>query len=183
MSRKTAPPSASRSGARGAPARGARPRADAREWLGGIRFSGFAAIMLALVVLAVAVLAPTVATYVGQRQKIAALQESVQVTEDEIAALERERERWKDPAYITAQARERLYYVKPGEVRFLVVDDLEEAETPQDPEPVSSEVEERQSDWIGSILRSVVGAGTAQTAMEITIGVPDDPAVTETPAP
>ncbi|WP_238439565.1 FtsB family cell division protein [Microbacterium sp. JZ31] len=175
MSRKTAPPSASR--------RLPRRATDAREWLGGIRFSGFTAIMLGLVVLGVAVLSPTVATYVEQRQKIAAMQESVQVTKDEIAALERERERWKDPAYITTQARERLYYVKPGEVRFLVIDDLEATQTPQDPEPVSAEVEEKSSDWTGSLLRSIVGAGTAETAMEITIGVPDDPAVTETPAP
>ncbi|GAA1727071.1 septum formation initiator family protein [Microbacterium paludicola] len=137
--------------------------------------------MLGLVVLAVLVLAPTVSTYVEQRQKIAALQESVQVTKDEIAALERERDRWKDPAYITTRARERLYYVKPGEVRFLVIDDLEETDTPQDPEPVSAEVEERKSDWIGGLLRSVMGAATARNAVEITVGVPD-PAPAETPA-
>ncbi|MFL0410480.1 septum formation initiator family protein [Microbacterium paludicola] len=181
MSRKTAPPSASRGAS---PRRGASPagrRTDAREWLGSIRFSGFAAIMLGLVVLAVLVLAPTVATYVEQRQKIAALQESVQVTKDEIATLERERDRWKDPAYITTQARERLYYVKPGEVRFLVIDDLEETDTPQDPEPVSAEVEERKSDWIGGLLRSVMGAATARNAVEITVGVPD-PTPAETPA-
>lgn len=184
MSRRPAPPSAS---ARAAPRRDDRPArgraADAREWLGGIRFSGFAAIMLALVVLAVLVLAPTVATYVEQRQKIAAMQEAVQVTHEEITELESERERWKDPAYIATQARERLYYVKPGEVRFLVLDDLEETETPEDPEPVSADVEERPADWMGSLMRSLVGAGTARTAMEMTIGVPDDEAPAETPAP
>ncbi|WP_345751028.1 FtsB family cell division protein [Microbacterium rhizophilus] len=181
MSRKTAPSSASR----GASARRTpRPGADAREWLGGIRFSGFAAIMLGLVVLAVAVLAPTVATYVEQRQKIAALEEAVQVTHAEIADLERERDRWKDPAYITTQARERLYYVKPGEVRFLVIDDLEEVETPQDPEPISAEVEEKHADWAGGLLRSVVAAGTSRNAMEITIGQPDVPSPpSEAPAP
>jgi cell division protein FtsB len=139
--------------------------------------------MLALVVLGVAVLAPSVGTYVEQRQKIAAMQESVQVTKDEIASLERERERWKDPAYITTQARERLYYTKPGEVRFLVIDDLEDEETPQDPAPVSAEVEEKKSDWIGGLLRSLVGAGTAQSAMEITVGVPDQPQPSQPPAP
>lgn len=181
MTRRPAPPSPSpRTARRAAPAA---PAPDAREWLGGIRFSAFTGIMLLLVVLAVLILTPTVATYVEQRQKIAALAESVQVTKDEIAELERERERWKDPAYITTQARERLYYVKPGEVRFLVINDLEDAETPQDPEPVSAEVEEKQSDWLGGLLRSFAGAGTAQTAMEITIGVPDEPTPTDTPAP
>ncbi|MER7796723.1 septum formation initiator family protein [Microbacterium sp. NPDC096154] len=167
MRAQPAPSSVSPGGSpgRGRGARAAGTAADARDWLGGIRFSGFAAIMLGLVVLAVLVLAPSVATYVEQRQKIAALQEAVQVTQDEIAALERERERWKDPAYITAQARERLYYTKPGEVRFLVIDDLEETETPQDPEPVSADVEEKQSDWMDGLLRSVLGAGTSRSAM------------------
>ncbi len=45
----------------------------------------------------------------------------------------RERERWKDPAYITTQARERLYYVKPGEVVYLVDNDLAAAsDVPQE---------------------------------------------------
>lgn len=180
MSRKPAPPSASRGSAAQAPAgRGA----GARDWLGSIRFSGFAAIMLGLVVLGVMVLAPTVATYVEQRQKIAALEEAVQLTREEIAQLERERDRWNDPAFITAQARERLYYVKPGEVSFLIVDDLDQAEVPPDPEPVSPEVEERPADWTGALLRSIVGAGTAEAAMELEIGVPDEPEPTPTPAP
>lgn len=179
MSRKTAPPSVSRVRAAGAPGRAA----DTRDWLGGIRFSGFAAIMLGLVVLGVLVLAPTVSTYVEQRQKVAALREAVQLTRDEIAELERDRERWNDPAFITAQARERLYYVRPGEVSFLILDDLDRAEVPDDPRPVSADVEERPADWMGGLLRSIVGAGTAQTAMEITIGVPDEPEPTGTPAP
>ena len=186
MTRRPAPSSASgrRPARQGRSATGSVATvADAREWLGGIRFSAFTAIMLGLVVLAVLVLTPTVATYVEQRQKIAALTESVQVTEGEIADLERERERWKDPAYITTQARERLYYVKPGEVRFLVIDDLDDATVPSDPEPVSAEVEERESDWIGGLLRSLAGAATAQNAVEITIGQPDEPQPAQTPAP
>jgi len=182
VTKRPAPPSPSPGRGRGA-SRSAAATPDAREWLGGIRFSAFTGIMLLLVVLAVLILTPSVATYVEQRQKIAALAESVQVTQDEITALERERERWKDPAYITTQARERLYYVKPGEVRFLVIDDLDETDAPQDPDPVSAEVEEQKSDWIGGLLRSFAGAGTAQTAMEITIGVPDGPSPTESPAP
>jgi len=174
VSRKPAPPPASRSRA-SRPARSSGTTADAREWLGSIRFSGFAAIMLCLVVLAVMVLAPTVATYVEQRQKIAALQEAVQVTHDEIAELERERERWKDPAYIATQARERLYYMKPGEVSFIVYDDLGEAEVPREPEPVSAEVEETTTDWMTSLLRSLAAAGAAKQAVEITVGVPDEP--------
>src|SRR5690606_12538886 len=99
-------------------------------WLGGIRLSGFMVIMLGLVVLAAFVLVPTLGTYIDQRQQIAALEESVELTQAQVAELERERERWNDPAYITTQARERLYYVKPGEIVYLVDDDLDPVERP-----------------------------------------------------
>ncbi|MBY0687408.1 septum formation initiator family protein [Microbacterium marinilacus] len=139
--------------------------------------------MLGLVVLGVLVLAPSVSTYVEQRQKIAALQESVQVTKEEVAELERERDRWNDPTYIMTQARERLYYTNPNEVSFLIVDDLEQTDVAREPEPVSAEVEEKQADWMGGMLRSLVAAGTAKSAVEVTVGIPDEPEPGETPTP
>ena len=99
-------------------------RVDVRAWAGGIRFSAFTAIMLGLVVLAVFTLVPTVGTYLGQRQQIAALAHSVQVSEADVATLQQQKDRWNDPAYVTSQARERLYYVRPGEVVYLVDNDL-----------------------------------------------------------
>jgi len=135
-----------------------------RDWASGIRLSGFMVIMLSLVVLGAWVLVPTLGTYIDQRQKIAALEASVQVSADEIEALEQVRERWDDPAYITTQARERLYYVKPGEVTYLVDNDLDPASLPQEQAPVSDELEERPADWMPQLLRSVAGAGLAQNA-------------------
>lgn len=143
-----------------------RRTATARQWLGGIRLSGFTLIMLGLVVLGAFVLVPTVSTYVEQRQKIAALEESVRLTEAEIADLEAEQERWRDPAYITAQARERLYYGKPGEVVYLIDNDLDASQLPRDADPVSDEVEEAPADWMAQLLRSVVAAGLTQTAVD-----------------
>ena len=139
-------------------------RSSAREWLARLRLSGFTMIMLALVVLGALVLVPTVSTYVEQRQKIAALEESVQLTQSEIDALEDEQQRWGDEAYIMAQARERLYYTKPGEVPYLIVNDLDESEQPQDAEPISDEVEEARSDWGGQLLRSITEAGLPERA-------------------
>ncbi|MFD5215587.1 septum formation initiator family protein [Microbacterium sp. NPDC058345] len=139
---------------------------DVREWASGIRLSGFAAIMLSLVVLGTWVLVPTVGTYLDQRQRIAALQDAVQVTEDQISALEQERVRWDDPAYITTQARERLYYVKPGEVVYLVDNDLDPADLPPEQREVSDEIEERPADWMPQLLRSITGTGLAKTAVE-----------------
>ncbi|GAA5150457.1 hypothetical protein GCM10025768_15410 [Microbacterium pseudoresistens] len=135
-----------------------------REWVGGIRLSGFMVIMLSLVILGAWVLVPTFGTYLDQRQKIAALEQTVKLSGERIAELEQERDRWDDPAYITTQARERLYYYQPGEILYLVQNDLDPAARPKDPAPVSDEVQEKGSDWMPQLLRSLTGAGLAQPA-------------------
>lgn len=137
---------------------------DVREWASGIRLSAFSVIMLSLVVLGAWVLVPTIGTFIDQRQKIAALESSIQVSQDQITALENERVRWTDPAYITTQARERLYYVKPGEVVYLVDNDLDPAALPREQEPVSDTLEEKPADWMPQLLRTLTSAGLSQTA-------------------
>lgn len=135
-----------------------------REWASGIRLSAFSVIMLSLVVLGAWVLVPTLGTFIDQRQKITALEHSIQVSEDEITALENERDRWSDPAYITTQARERLYYVKPGEVVYLIDNDVDPAALPQEQTPVSDTLEETPSDWMPQLLRTLTAAGLSDTA-------------------
>ncbi len=184
MAKTTAPssrPSTSTADAsRRRPVAGRRP-VDVRGWLGGIRLSGFMVIMLGLVVLAAFVLVPTIGTYVDQRQQIAALEAAVRLSHEEVADLKAQRERWQDPAYITTQARERLYYVKPGEVVYLVDNDLPPELAPQERAPVSDQVEAAQTDWMSQLVRSVTEAGLAQTVAPVTFGVPD-PTPTGTPA-
>lgn len=174
MARRTAPPSRA-----ARPARERRP-VDVRGWLGGIRLSGFMVIMMGLVVLAAFVLVPTIGTYVDQRQQLAALAASVALSQEELEDLEAQRDRWRDPAYITTQARERLYYVRPGEVVYLVDNDLTDAQVPQEEAPVSEEVEQTRTDWMAQLVRSVTEAGLAQTVRVLEIGVSDE-APEETP--
>ncbi|CAH0197021.1 septum formation initiator family protein [Microbacterium sp. Bi128] len=164
---------------------GSRPprarRVDVREWLGGLRISGFVVIMLGLVVLGTFVLVPTVGTYMDQRQQIQALQSAVALSQSEVADLQSQRERWSDPAYITTQARERLYYTLPGEVVYLIDDDLPASEAPQEQQDVSADVGQTRTDWMSQLVRSVTSAGAAQVVAPA-IGVPD-PAPDASPAP
>src|ERR1700712_477842 len=90
----------------------ARPAA----WLRNFRLSGFALSLLLLVVAALLVLATPLKTLIEQQQQIAALQQSVDSAQASVDELNGEVARWSAPAYIEAQARERLYYVKPGDV-------------------------------------------------------------------
>ncbi len=144
------------------------PQVTVREWTGGIRLSAFSVIMLSLVVFGVWALVPTFGTFLDQRQKIAALEEAVQVTEDRLAELEQQRERWNDPRYISTQARERLFYVRPGEIIYLIDNDLDLIDVPAAIGPVSDQIVVREADWMPQLLRSLTGAGLTRTAVAVT---------------
>ncbi len=134
-------------------------------WLRGIRFSGFSLLMMGLLVLGVVVLAPNIKAFVEQRQQIADLSSQLA---DDTATVERltsERERWDDSTFVMTQARERFFYVKPGEVSFLVINDLDAAVLADVDEPVSDELTTTDVDWTESLLASLL---TAAYADEVT---------------
>ena len=81
------------------------------------RWGAIALVAMVLLVL----LAPTMRSYFVQRSDIAALERQVAAGEDRVVQLEEERDRWRDPAYVEQQARERLKFVRPGEVSYTVV--------------------------------------------------------------
>jgi len=148
------------------PARGSRtaPPATAAVragWLSGIRFSGFSLIMMGVLVLAVVVLAPTIAAFAQQRQQIAEMRVAVSEQESQVQHLRDERERWNDETFIMTQARERLYYVMPGEVSYLVLDDRTAAAKADATAEVSADVTESKGDWMRTLLDSVMTAGLA----------------------
>jgi cell division protein FtsB len=131
------------------------PRAAA--WLRDFRLSGFTLSMLLLVVAALVVLAPSLKTFVEQRQQIAALEQQVADAQADVDDLNAEIDRWSDPAYIEAQARDRLYYVYPGDITFLVIghdDGLDEGGL-----PISDEIQTTQVDWVRALLSTVYEAG------------------------
>ncbi|MRX45498.1 FtsB family cell division protein [Agromyces kandeliae] len=148
-------------------------RQVAETWLAGIRFSGFSIIMMGVLVLAVVVLAPSIAAYAAQRQQIAELKADVARQEADVARLTEERERWNDETFIVTQARERLYYVLPGEVSYLVIDDRDPAAAITADRAVSAEVTEARGDWMQTMLRSVMTAGLAQSATDASQQAPD----------
>lgn len=60
--------------------------------------------------------------YLAQRGQIAQLRAANHDQQAKVAALTEQQRRWQDPAYVKAQARERLQYVLPGQVLYVVVD-------------------------------------------------------------
>ena len=139
----------------------ARPAA----WLRNFRLSGFALSMLALIVAALLVLAAPLRTLVEQRQTIAQLEQSVADAENAVDDLNEQVARWSDPAYVQAQARERLYYILPGDVSYLVVGQVE-SDSDVDGLPISDEIQTTQTDWVGGLLASVYTAGLTDETPE-----------------
>jgi len=127
-------------------------------WLRSLRFSGFSLLMLVILVLFVVVLAPSLKTLIQQQQQIAALQDEVVGQQDDVDALQGDVARWSDPAYIEAQARDRLLYVYPGEYSYLVMGDSADEAAPG-AAPISDTLQMPQVDWVAAMTSSVLDAG------------------------
>jgi len=80
------------------------------------------AIALAVVLLILTIsYASSLRIYFAQAHEIAAIKADIAARQQRIDALTGELARWDDAAYVSAQARERLGWVVPGETGFTVV--------------------------------------------------------------
>lgn len=138
------------------------------RWLRTIRLSGFAFTILALIVLSLVVLAPSLRTLVDQQQQISALKKANEEKQAAVDDLTDQVARWDDPAYIEAQARSRIYYVYPGEYTYLVINaDKSDGEAATvDGAPISDEIQTTKVDWLQSLLSSVVTSGVTDATPE-----------------
>ena len=130
----------------------------AGTWLRGFRMSGFTLTILFLVIAGLVVLAPSLKVLVEQRAQIAELEQRNAKAQDAVAELQEEVDRWEDPSFLKAQARDRLLYAFPGDITYLVIDDA--TPLPEgDGLPISDEIQTGQVDWVRSVLGSVMRAG------------------------
>lgn len=127
-----------------------------------------------LVLLAVISLAPQVQIWYEQQVQIADLEKQNAETRANLAQMKEDLKRWDDPAYVRAQARDRLYYVMPGEISFLVMDadkvDLNDhsgtvqaaLEAARNSTELSAKVSTTKSNWTKNLIDTVVRAGVIQ---------------------
>jgi len=98
--------------------------------------------------------------YLQQRSQITDLKTQIAERQVDIDALEREKRRWDDPAYVQAQARARFGYLMPGETSYVVLDvdglPLESTATLRDPAEV---VKVEPTAWWTTAWASVELAG------------------------
>lgn len=126
-----------------------------------LQASGFTVTVLALIVLGVIVLSPSLSVLAEQQQQIAQLEADLVAVDQEVQALEEQLERWSDRAFVEAQARSRLLFVYPGDITYLVIDDVAADETGGE-ELISEEIEVVSSKWRQSLFASYLVAATTQ---------------------
>jgi cell division protein FtsB len=137
----------------------AMPDGSAPErWLSNIRLSSFTIMMLGLLVLGVIVLAPSLKLLIQQRNQIAGLEKSVEKQKHAVSSLKGQVARWDDPAYIEAQARNRLLFVFPGEYSYLVIPEPGD-NLSSDSTPISKHIQTTKIDWVQALTSSVLRAG------------------------
>ncbi|MCW2762148.1 MAG: septum formation initiator family protein [Marmoricola sp.] len=139
-----------------------------------------------VVVLAVLVVsyASSMRAYLQQRSHIAELRSQIAGSETDIKALEREKRRWQDDAYIETQARERFGWVLPGETSYQVIDrngkPLERSDELTDPDSVARPVPES---WWDKVYGTVEAADHPKKAPTPATNITPPPAPTPTPEP
>lgn len=126
--------------------------------LGQLRVSWLLLVVVGLVVAGFVVLAPTVALLLEQRSDISALEAQVAEQRAHVETLETEVARWDDPAYVEAQARDRLFFVYPGETSFVLLDDRSALETASSEVPEDT-LEAPSDDWTAAAAGSFLLAG------------------------
>ena len=99
-------------------------------------------------------LAPQMQNYFAQRAQINALKANVAASQERVKKAQAELERWNDPDFIKAQARERLHFVMPGETQYIVIDPTQ---TESQSLPVASNVS-FSAPWYQRIISSIQNA-------------------------
>ncbi len=139
-----------------------------------------------VVVLAVLVVsyASSMRAYLQQRSHIADLRSQIDSSQRDITALEREKRRWQDDAYVEKQARERFGWVLPGETSYQVIGrdgkPLESSDELTDPNSVARQVPDA---WWDKVYGTIEAADHPKKAPTPASRITPSPTPTPTPDP
>jgi cell division protein FtsB len=117
-----------------------------------IQRSGAVIVGVIIAVAAVVDLSPPVQIWFEQQSRLAELDKEVASARANLAEAKAELERWSDRVYVETQARERLMFVYPGDISYLVVNDVNAEPTKSD--EVLGTVQQTSIDWVDAFLQS-----------------------------
>lgn len=135
-----------------------------------LRLNSVSVSLIAVIVLGSFLVAQDVQTFLNQRREIVEMEQSIEMARQSVEDMEAERDRWQDPVYIRSQARDRLYYVLPGEVSYLVMnaEGMDFSDTSgtlgeilaerRSADEISQEVVAAKDNWVDSLMESFLRA-------------------------
>ncbi|MDK7176817.1 septum formation initiator family protein, partial [Micrococcus luteus] len=146
-----------------AAATAARRRAPLPEPVPARQITGRSLIVVAVLLLAAVLVAPTLRAFLNQQLEISAAREEIAAMQAQREDYERRIQLWDDPAYVTQQARERLELVMPGETLYSVTGRPSETDTDTETEDTpaadADEVVNTRLPWAEGLWDSAVRAG------------------------
>ncbi|NBW73409.1 MAG: septum formation initiator family protein [Microbacteriaceae bacterium] len=140
----------------------------------GISWTPSTMVTVGILVFGVFLVGPKLGEYFTMQTQIAQLNANLEKSKNQIKELTDEKKRWDDPVYIRSQARDRLFYVVPGEISYLVLDanGLNLSDTSgtvgdmlaraKNSSSFSQSIGTTKKDWAKGLLQSVIRAGLDQ---------------------
>jgi len=131
-------------------------------------------VTVGVLIFGVLLIGPKICEYFSMQTKVAQLKAKLEASKQHLTDLAEEKKRWNDPVFIRAQARDRLFYVVPGEISYLVLDadGLNLSDTSgtvgaklaqeKNSSNFSQNIGTTKKDWAKGLLQSVILAGLDQ---------------------
>ena len=145
-----------------------------KEARAGISWTPSSMVTIGIIVFGAFVIGPQLSDLITMQTQIAQLNASIAKSKEQLKDLADEKKRWDDPVFIRSQARDRLFYVMPGEISYLVLDadGLNLSDTSgtvgdmlakaKNSSNFSQSIGTTKKDWAKGLLQSVLRAGLDQ---------------------
>ena len=110
--------------------------------------------------------APPMQRYFSQRAQISAVEAQIGASKDRLLKAEAELARWRDPAYVKSQARDRLQLVLPGERQYIVVGAKSQSEFESGEQNAVADQLPDHAPWYERLISSIQTVATSGAVIE-----------------
>jgi cell division protein FtsB len=127
--------------------------------------SRFVALSVVFFIIALTI-APPMQRYFSQRAQISAVEAQIGASKDRLQNAEAELARWRDPAYVKSQARNRLHFVLPGERQYIVVGAKSQSQNEADEQNSVADQLPDHAPWYERLISSIQTVATSGAVIE-----------------
>jgi cell division protein FtsB len=127
--------------------------------------SRFVALSVVFFIIALTI-APPMQRYFSQRAQISAVEAQIGASKERLKNAEAELARWRDPAYVKSQARNRLHFVLPGERQYIVVGAKSQSQNEADEQNSVADQLPDHAPWYERLISSIQTVATSGAVIE-----------------